>query len=117
MEFCGRCGKEFDRSLERGRFCASCGHENPGNARYPLYAEGAGTATAVALPRIADAGVTSVRMAPVPANAASAPVTTSATSAAPARSAEPISAWRTTLLSSLVAMLVVVLLGAFLLFH
>ncbi|WGL53838.1 zinc ribbon domain-containing protein [Nocardioides sp. BP30] len=40
MEFCGRCGTELGRGLDRGRFCPACGHEAPGNARYPLYADG-----------------------------------------------------------------------------
>lgn len=112
MEFCGRCGKELGRGLERGRFCAACGHESPGNARYPLYADGvtaatsaSGTATAVTLPRVADTDLTSVRLPSVPA--VSAPVTV----------ADPSSAWRTTLLAGLLVMLAVVLLGGFLLFH
>jgi hypothetical protein len=45
MEFCGRCGTEVGRGLERGRFCRACGHEAPGNARYPLYADGTAAVT------------------------------------------------------------------------
>ncbi|WP_017933889.1 hypothetical protein [Nocardioides sp. Iso805N] len=45
MRFCARCGIELGRGLDRGRFCAACGHEAPGNARYPLYADGTAAVT------------------------------------------------------------------------
>ena len=124
MEFCGRCGKELGRGLERGRFCAKCGHENPGNARYPLWdqsaasrstagatagvAAGAATATAVALPRISDAvdDATRVRMPSIPMTAPTL-----------AGEPQPVSAWRTTLLASSAAIAAVLLLGFILLFH
>ena len=123
MELCGRCGKELGRGLERGRFCAKCGHENPGNARYPLWDQGAetrvgvgagaavggaATATAVALPRIADSldDATRVRMPSIPMSSAVA-----------SAQSQPVSTWRTTLLAALVAMAVIVVLGFVLLFH
>ncbi|MCA1982466.1 hypothetical protein [Nocardioides nematodiphilus] len=124
MELCGRCGKELGRGLERGRFCAKCGHENPGNARYPLWDQGAETrvgvgagaavggavtATAVALPRIADSldDATRVRMPSIPMMS----------SAVASAQSQPVSTWRTTLLAALVAMAVIVVLGFVLLFH
>lgn len=45
MRFCARCGIELGRGLDRGRFCPACGHEAPGNARYPLYADGTAAVT------------------------------------------------------------------------
>lgn len=56
MEFCGRCGYALSRQPERGRFCASCGHETRGSARYPLYADGT---PAVTRPRPASVSQTS----------------------------------------------------------
>lgn len=120
MEFCGGCGKELGRDLDRGRFCGACGHENPGNARYPLYAQGAAAAataiasaaapmatmTAVAEPVV---DLTNVRLPAVPAVAM--------TGDEQARDVEPPTAWRTTLYASLAAMVVVVLLGLVLLLH
>ena len=124
MEFCGGCGTELARGLDRGRFCAECGHENPGNARYPLYAEATAPAappagasgtesampttakTAVAMPA---ADVTSVRLEAVPATT---PVTTQRSDT---EAVSAPTAWRITLLAALAAMLVVVLLGVALL--
>jgi hypothetical protein len=41
---CGRCGHELPSA--GGRFCGRCGHEAiPGNARYPLYADGSAALT------------------------------------------------------------------------
>jgi len=121
VEFCGRCGKELGRGVERGRFCAACGHENPGNARYPLWdrsagqgtrarvSDGSASATAVALPRISrrDDDATRVRMPSIPLGA----------SPEPAAQPAPVSTWRTTLLASVATLAVILLLGFVLLFH
>lgn len=111
MEFCGRCGTELGRGLERGRFCAKCGHESTGNARYPLWAESAagGAATAVALPRVSGPvdDATRIRMPSIPMMS----------SAVASVEPEPVSPWRTTLLAALVAMAVLVALGFVLIFR
>lgn len=145
MEFCGRCGHELGRGIERGRFCPQCGHENPGNARYPLYADGTPALTrprpATVSPSAAE--MTVVRPAPAlaaharstsAAAAASAPVgpVTSAPGVLPADvtrrrvrtvddaqagAAQASSSWQVTLVATLVAMLVVAVLGFMLLLH
>jgi len=139
--------------LERGRFCPKCGHETPGNARYPLYADGT---AAVTRPRPASvsqvADETVVAAVPVGAAArarATAPEAPAEArpdaepetpaSSAPAAAAAPADdvtrrripiigdaqvveqrspeSWKLALATTLVAMLVVVLLGFFLLLH
>ena len=117
MEFCGGCGKELGRGLDRGRFCAACGHENPGNARYPLYAEraAAGAVTPVAAPTTSMMSL----MSPVPAGDLTSVRLPAVSETAPTTEGErPVpTAWRTTVLAALVTMLVLALLGVVLILY
>lgn len=108
MDFCGRCGTRLSRGPERGRFCRSCGHETPGNARYPLYAEDAAAATRPRLVTV-DAPVASPAPAQLFASMLAVPP------APNPRATWSGTSWRVAAGATLAAMLVVVLLGLFLL--
>lgn len=143
MEFCGRCGHELGRGIERGRFCPRCGHEHAGNARYPLYADGTPAVTRPRPASVAQGPATAtapaVPPAPPPAPApASAPAAADVTRRRMPAVVDPTatvvraravpdptasqrtasaSSWQITLGVTLTAMLLVVLLGLFLLMH
>lgn len=116
MEFCGRCGSELGRGVERGRFCPRCGHESSGNARYPLYADGSAAVTRRRPVSVSPEGAREgAPERPAEVTRPRLPALTAAGEQPVARTADPEDSWRVTLLATSLALVLILVLGILLL--